>query len=96
MALTKESKITQIEVHGDYKHICVVTDTFVKEDGVQIARTRHRKLISCGHINDWSSKTFIETDISGEASDVQAICNTTWTDAVKTAWKDKLIADKGL
>ena len=60
MALTKESKITQIEVHGDYKHIC------------------------------------IETDISGESSDVQAICNTTWTDEVKTAWKDKLIADKGV
>ena len=94
MALTKETKIAQIEDHGDYNHICIVKDTFVKEDGVQIARTRHRKLISCGHINDWSSKTFIETDISGEASDVQAICNTTWTDEVKTTWKHKLIADK--
>ena len=96
MALTKEAKIAQIEVQGDYKHVCIVTDTFVKEDGVQIARTRHRKTIACGHINDWSSKTFIETDISGESSDVQAICNTTWTDEVKTTWKNKLIADKGV
>ena len=93
MALSKEVIISGIQLDMD-KTVFVNKDTIVKEDGVQIARTRHRKTIACGHINDWSSKTFIETDISGESSYVQAICNTTWTDAVKTAWKAKLIADK--
>jgi len=40
MALTKETKIAQIEIHGDYKHICIVKDTFVKEDGVWRLKAR--------------------------------------------------------
>ena len=34
------------------------------------------------------------TDISGEAAEVQAVCNGVWTDAVKLAWKNHLIASK--
>ena len=95
MAITKETKIVNIEVQGDYKHICVVTDTFVKEDGVQIARTRHRKTMGCGMIYDWENETFVDTDISSESDDVKAICNASWTDDIKDLYKAKLIADKG-
>ena len=38
----------------------------------------------------------VDTDISGEDSDVQGICNSVWTQSVKDAWKAKLIADKNL
>jgi len=36
----------------------------------------------------------VATDISGEDAEVQAVANAVWTDVVKTAWKNKLIADK--
>jgi len=36
----------------------------------------------------------VVTDLSGEHAKVQAVANAVWTDDVKTAWKNKLIADK--
>ena len=41
-----------------------------------------------------SSNNLVDTDISGETTEVQAICNTVWITSVKNAWKAKLIADK--
>ena len=40
-----------------------------------------------------SENNLVDTDISGEDADVQAICNAAWTQSVKDAWKAKLIAD---
>ena len=37
--------------------------------------------------------TLTLTDISGEVAEVQAICNAVWTDAVKEAWRVKLVTD---
>ena len=37
---------------------------------------------------------FIDTDISAQPVEVQAICNAVWTDDVKTAFKEMLIAQK--
>ena len=45
-----------------------------------------------GTLND--SDALVDTDISAEDAEVKAICELVWTDSVKTAWKDKLIADK--
>ena len=42
MALTKTTEIAQMEVVGQYKAVQVATDTVVKEDGVEISRSRHR------------------------------------------------------
>jgi len=93
MAITKETEIAKTEVVGAYKHVQVATDTVIKEDGTEISRSRHRHVLECGTLND--SDALVDTDISGEATEVQAVANVVWTDAVKTAWKDKLIADKG-
>ena len=93
MAITKETEIAKTEVVGAYKHVQVATDTVIKEDGTEISRSRHRHVLECGTLND--SDALVDTDISGEATEVQAVANAVWTDAVKTAWKDKLIADKG-
>ena len=75
MAITKETEISKIEVVGQYKAVQVRTDTVIKEDGKEISRSIHRHV---KHPYD---------DISGEHAEVQAICNTAWTDDVKAAWK---------
>ena len=82
MAITKETEIAKIEVVGEYKAVQVATDTVIKEDGTEISRSRHRNTLHP------------DMDISSEDAEVQAVANAVWTDAVKTAWKNKLIADK--
>lgn len=74
MAITKETTIAKIEVVGDYKAVQIATDTIIKEDGVELSRSRHRKVVHP------------DQDISGEDAEVQAVCNAVWTQAVKDAW----------
>ena len=92
MAITKETEIAKVEVVGQYKHVQVRTDTVIKEDGKEILRSPHRHSLTCGILND--SDALVATDISGEDAEVQAVANAVWIDSVKTAWKNKLIADK--
>ena len=92
MAITKETEIAKIEVVGEYKAVQVASDTVIKEDGTEISRSRHRHVLHPGTLND--SDALVDKDISGENAEVQAVANAVWTDAVKTAWKDKLIVDK--
>ena len=93
MAITKETDISSVEVVGKYKAVQVATDTVIKEDKTEISRSRHRHVLHPGTLND--SNSLVDTDISAEDAEVKAICELVWTDSVKTAWKDKLIADKG-
>ena len=89
MAITKTTEIAKIEVVGEYKHIQVKTDTIIKEDDKEISRTAHRVAYTPGTVNDLSG-VYEETDLSLEHEEVQAIANTVWTDAVKTAWQNKI------
>ena len=93
MAITKTTEIGQIEVVSEFKHVQVRTDTVIKEDGTELSRTYHRHILNCGVLDD--SDNLVDTNISGEDSEVQAICNVVWIQAVKDAWKAKLISDKG-
>ena len=93
MAITKTTEIAKIEVVGEYKAVQVRVDTVIKEDDAEISRSTHRHVLHPGTLND--SDALVDTDISGEVAEVQAVANAVWTDAVKTAWKNKLIADKG-
>jgi len=92
MAITKETEIAKIEVVGEYKAVQVRTDTVIKEDDAEISRSTHRHVLHPGTLND--SDALVDTDISSEDATVQAVANSVWTDAVKTAWKNKLVADK--
>ena len=92
MAITKETQIGKIEVVGKYKSVQVRTDTVVIEDSVELTRKYHRHALNCGVLD--ASDNLVDTDISAEHSEVQAICNLVWTDAVKLAWKNNLIANK--
>ncbi len=85
MALTKEIIEDKIEVVGNYKSVQVRTATVIKEDGVELNRSFNRKvLVPCIKT---SEDTWSDTDISGESSEVQGICNAVWTDDIKTAYK---------
>jgi len=74
MAITKETEIAKIEVVGQYKAVQIATDTVIKEDGAEISRARHRKVVHP------------DQDITGEDAEVQAVCNAVWTDEVVSAW----------
>lgn len=93
MAITKEIKNDKIEIVTDYKNIQVRVQTTIKEDDVVISQSyTNRYVLDPGSLD--ASNNLVDTDVSGEDATVQAIANAVWTDAVKTAWKEKLIADK--
>ena len=88
MAITKEIVEDKIEIVGEYKNIQVRTATVIKEDGVEISRSFHRKVLECVESShDGSSWTHTDTDVSGESSEVQGIASAVWTDDVKNAKK---------
>ena len=87
MAITKENEIPKIEVVGGW-NIQVATDTVIKEDGTEISRSRHRHVLQpCTSSKDGDTWTHTDTDISAEATEVQAVANAVWTDTVKANYK---------
>ena len=92
MALTERFENDKIEVVGPYKAVQVRKATIIEKDGVELTRSFHRHTLSCGTLNE--SDELVDTDISGEDADVQAICNAAWTTTVKDAYKAHLIANK--
>jgi hypothetical protein len=92
MALSERFENDKIEVVGSYKSVQVRKATIIEKDGVEISRSFHRHALNCGTIDD--SDNFVDTDISGEDADVQAICNAVWTTTIKDAYKAFLIANK--
>ena len=92
MALTERFENDKIEVVGQYKAVQVRKATIIEKDGVELTRSFHRHALNCGTLD--GSDNFVDTDISGEDADVQAICNAVWTTTVKDAYKAHLIANK--
>jgi len=92
MALTERFENDKIEVVGTYKAVQVRKATIIEKDGVELTRSFHRHALTCGSLDD--SDNLVDTDISGEDADVQAICNTVWTTDVKNSYKAFLIANK--
>ena len=91
MALTEETIQDKIEVVGDYKAVQVRTATVIKRDGTEISRSFHRHSLQC---STKSGDTWTDTDISGESTEVQGICNAVWSDAVKTAYQTAIDAQE--
>ena len=91
MALTETQENDKIEVVNKW-NIQVRNATIIKKDGVELTRSFHRKVLVPGTLD--ASDNLIETTISGEDSDVQAICNAAWTTQVKADYKAFLIANK--
>lgn len=74
MALTENTSIDQIEIVGGW-NIQVRQATVIEKDGVQVARTFHRWVLTP------------DMDISGQEQKVKDICNVAWTDEVKSAYE---------
>ena len=91
MALTETQENDKIEVVNKW-NIQVRTATIIKKDGVELTRSFHRKVLTPGTLD--SSDNLVDTDLSGEDADVQAICNAAWTTQVKADYKAFLIANK--
>ena len=92
MALAESIEYDKIEVVGLYKHVQVRKATVIKKDGKEITRSFERYVLQAGTLD--ASDNLVDTDISAQPAEVQAICNAVWTTDVKAAWKAKLIADK--
>ena len=75
MALSKTIVDDKIEIVGDYKHLQVRTATVVDEDGTELSRSFHRKVLTP------------DMDVSGESAEIQGIAAAVWTDEVKAAWQ---------
>tara|TARA_Y100000114_G_scaffold144406_1_gene152948 strand:+ start:726 stop:1046 length:321 start_codon:yes stop_codon:yes gene_type:complete len=104
MALTETIEYDKIEVVSIYKNVQVRKATVIKKDGVELTRTFERYCLDCGRLKGGfkddgvtpadDANDFIDTDISGQPAEVQAVCNAVWTDDVKTAFKEMLITAK--
>ena len=96
MAITKTNENDKIEVVGKW-NIQVRNATIIKEDGKELTRSFHRKVITPGTLKGGTGAdkdTLVDTDISGEDADVKAICNAAWTSQVKTDFTAFLVANK--
>ncbi len=80
--LTEETVEDKIEIVSEHKFVQVRTATVIKRDGTEISRSFSRHVVAP---ND---------DITGESTEVQAICNAVHTDAVKTAYAAHLAAQE--
>ena len=92
MALTERFENDKIEVVGKFKAVQVRRADIVERDGVEIARSFHRHALVCGSLD--ANGDLVDTDISGEGADVQAVCNAVWTQEVKDAYQAHLLAQQ--
>jgi hypothetical protein len=76
MALAETIEYDKIEVVGPYKAVQVRKATVIKKDGTELTRSFERYVLNS------------DQDISSEPTEVQAVCNAVWTDAIKTAYTE--------
>ena len=91
MALTETQENDKIEVVNKW-NVQVRNATIIKKDGKELTRSFSRKVLVPGTLD--ASDNLVDTNISGEDADVQAICNAAWTTQVKADFKAFLIANK--
>ena len=60
----------------------------IKKDDVELSRSYTTYDLNPGALDD--SDNLVDTDLSGEAAEVSAVCNAVWTSDVKAALKAKL------
>ena len=82
MALTERTEQDKIEIVSAHKFIQVRTATVIERDGVEISRSFSRHVVAP------------DADVSGESAEVQAICATVHTQAVKDAYAAHLASQE--
>ena len=74
MALSKKSSFDKIEIVGPYKAVQIRQRNSIMENDIEISSSFHRHVLHP------------DSDISGEDTEIQDICNAAWTDEVKDDW----------
>jgi len=82
MALTERTEQDKIEIVGPYKHIQVRSARVIFDGDAEISRSFSRHVVAP------------DADISGESTEVQAICNAVHTQAVKDAYAAHLASQE--
>ena len=82
MALTETTLDDKIEIVSDFKFIQVRSARIIYDDGTEISRSFSRRVIAP------------DADITGESTELQAICNAVHTQAVKDAYAAHLTAQE--
>jgi len=96
MAITKTLENDKIEVVNRW-NIQIRTATVIKEDGNELTRSFHRKVLVPGTLKGGSGSDkddLVATDLSSEDADVKAIAEAAWTSQVKTDFTAFLVATK--
>ena len=74
MALTESTLDDKIEIVSDFKFVQVRSARVILDDGTEISRSFSRRVIAP------------DADITGESTELQAICNAVHTQTVKDAY----------
>ena len=82
MALREETVQDKIEIVGPYKHIQVRSARVIFDGDTEISRGYSRHVVAP------------DADITGESTEVQAICNAVFTQAVKDAYAAHVAASE--
>ena len=82
MALSETTLDDKIEIVSDFKFVQVRTATVIKRDDVEISRSFSRRVIAP------------TDDITGESTELQAICTAVHTQAVKDAYAAHLASQE--
>ena len=82
MALTETTLDDKIEIVSEFKFIQVRSARVILDDGTEISRSFSRRVIAP------------DADITGESTELQAICNAVHTQAVKDAYAAHLAAQE--
>ena len=82
MALTETTIDDKIEIVGDFKHVQVRSARIIYDSGTEISRSFSRRVIAP------------DADITGESTELQAICNAVHTDDVKAAYAAHLASQE--
>ena len=96
MALTETKINNSIAVVRSW-YVEVEEHIIIKKDGKEISRSTNRKVLPPGTLKggDGDDKhDFAPWDVSAEDAEVQAICNTAWTDQVKADYRTHLMTSE--
>ena len=73
MALTKETIIDKIEIVGPHRHMQLREATVIMEDGIEISRSNHRRVIAP------------DANTNKESAEIKRLAAAVWTDEIKAA-----------
>ncbi len=84
MALTKEIIVDRYEIVGEYKKLQIRDAIVIKEDGVELSRSHHRRVLN--PLND----------VSSESTEIQQLTAILWTDEVRSAFSASIAESDNL